>query len=90
MPEVTCQKPVKSDPRERRGRDLRAALNLHRSNLIVAPAHGLQRGVVIVYLPLASHEVLLLKQHHLGLLVVLRAHNATKDRSSSDLNISVA
>lgn len=65
-----------------RGRDLRATLNLHRSNLIVAPAHGLQRGVVIVYLPLASHEVLLLKQHHLGLLVVLCARDARKDKFS--------
>ena len=58
--------------------DLRAALNLHGSNLVVSPAHGLQRGVVIVYLPLASHEVLPLEQHHLGLLVVLCAHEMDK------------
>lgn len=57
--------------------DLRATLHLHGSNLVVAPAHGLQRGVVVVYLPLASHEVLPLKQHHLGLLVVLCAHGKT-------------
>lgn len=57
-----------------RNEDLRSALNLHRSDLIVAPAHSLQGGVVIVYLPLATYEVLPLKQNHLGLLVVLLTH----------------
>lgn len=79
---ATFVKSEKPEVEIHRGRDLRSTLNLHRSNLVVAPAHRLQRGVVIVYLPLASHEVLLLKQHHLGLLVVLCAHDARKDKLS--------
>lgn len=71
--------PVCTDLEKKSDQNLRSALNLHRSDLIVAPAHGSQRGVVIVYLPLASCEVLLLEQHDLGLLMLLGAYHATKD-----------
>lgn len=51
--------------------DLRSALNVHGSNLVVEPAHGLQRGVVIAHLELATHHVLHLVDGHAGLLVAL-------------------
>lgn len=65
--------------------DSRAALDLHRSDLVVAPAHRLQRGVVIVDLPLASNEVLLLKQHYLRVLVVLWQ----RAKVNSDLTVHI-
>lgn len=51
--------------------DLRSALNVHGSNLVVHPAHGLQRRVVITQLKLTTHHVLRLVDGHAGLLVVL-------------------
>lgn len=52
--------------------DLRSALNLHGSNLLVHPAHALQRGVVIAQLKLTTGHVLILEDHHASLLVVLQ------------------
>lgn len=52
--------------------DLRSTLNVHGSNLLVQPAHGLQRGVVVRQLKLAAHHVFQLVDGHAGLLVVLR------------------
>lgn len=51
--------------------NLRATLNLHGSNFVVKPAHGLQGGVIITHLELTSHHVLHLKDDHAGVLVVL-------------------
>lgn len=51
--------------------DLRSTLNLHGSNLVVHPAHGLQRGIVITQLKLTTHHVLHLVDGHASLLVVL-------------------
>ena len=51
--------------------DLRSTLNVHGSNLVVHPAHGLQRGVVITQLELTTGHVLHLEDGHAGLLVVL-------------------
>lgn len=51
--------------------DLRSTLDMHGSNLIVHPAHGLQRRVVITQLKLTAQEVLHLVDGHAGLLVVL-------------------
>lgn len=51
--------------------DLRSTLDMHGSNLIVHPAHCLQRRVVIAQLKLTAHEVLHLIDGHAGLLVVL-------------------
>lgn len=51
--------------------DLRSTLNVHGSNLLVHPAHGLQRGVVVRQLKLTAHHVLQLVDGHAGLLVVL-------------------
>lgn len=73
--------------------NLRSTLNLHGSDLVVAPAHGLQRGVVIGHLPLVTHEVLLPVQHHLGLFVVLWGHsddNLRGDRNLLSLNHNLA
>lgn len=51
--------------------DLRSTLNVHGSNLIVHPAHGLQRRVVITQLELTAQHVLHLVDGHAGILVVL-------------------
>lgn len=51
--------------------DLRSTLNMHGSNLLVQPAHGLQGRVVVRQLKLAAHHVLQLVDGHAGLLVVL-------------------
>lgn len=52
--------------------DLRSALNVHGSNLVVHPAHGLQRRVVIAQLELTTQHVLVLEDDHARILVVLR------------------
>lgn len=51
--------------------DLRSALDVHGSDLVVHPAHGLQGGVVIAQIELTTRHVLHLKDGHAGLLVVL-------------------
>lgn len=51
--------------------DLRSTLDMHGSNLLVQPTHGLQRGIVIRQLKLAAHHVLQLIDGHAGLLVIL-------------------
>lgn len=50
---------------------LRPALYLHGTNFVVEPTHGLQRGVVITDLPLASNKVFFFKDGNLGLLMIL-------------------
>lgn len=57
---------------------LRPTLYLHGTNFIVEPAHGLQGGVVITDLPLASNEVFFLKDGNLRLLVILYSRNCLK------------
>lgn len=52
--------------------DLRSALNVHGSDLVVHPAHGLQRRVVIAQLELTTQHVLVLEDGHARILVVLR------------------
>lgn len=52
--------------------DLRSALNVHGSDLVVHPAHGLQRRVVIAQLELTAQHVLVLEDGHARILVVLR------------------
>ena len=56
---------------------LRSGLHPERSNLVVAPAHGLQGGVVVAQLSLAGQEVLTLVDGHSALPVVLYAHTQT-------------
>jgi len=56
-----------------------SALNVHGSNLVVHPAHGLQRRVVITHLELTTHHVLLLKDGHAGILVVSAADGPEGD-----------
>lgn len=51
--------------------DLRSALDVHGSDLVVHPSHSLQRGVVIAQLELTPSHILLLKDGHAGILVVL-------------------
>lgn len=53
-----------------------AALHMHGAHLLVAPAHGLQRWVVITQLYTAAHEVLLLKDGHTTVLVDSAADGA--------------
>lgn len=50
---------------------LRPTWYLHGTNFIVEPAHGLQGGVVITDLPLASDKVSFLKDGNLRLLKIL-------------------
>lgn len=46
-------------------------MNVHGSNLVVHPAHSLQRRIVITQLKLTTRHVLLLKDGHARLPVVL-------------------
>lgn len=46
-------------------------MNVHRSDLVVHPAHSLQRRIVITQLKLTTRHVLLLKDGHARLPVVL-------------------
>lgn len=50
---------------------LRPTLYLHGTNFVAEPAHGLQGGVVIRELPLASDKVFFLKDGNLRLLMIL-------------------
>lgn len=50
----------------------RATLHVHGAHLHTAPAHSLQRGVVITQLRTATQEVFLLVDHHAAALMSLR------------------
>merc|ERR1719216_99397 len=56
-----------------------SALDVHGSNLVVHPAHGLQGGVVVTQLELMTHHVLLLVDGHAALLVAGRADGPERD-----------
>lgn len=54
------------------GVNLRSAHNVHGSDLVSAPAHGHEGGVVVTQLRVAAQEVLLLIDHHATALVRLQ------------------
>lgn len=60
---------------------LRATLDLHGSDLVVHPAHGLQGGVVITQLELTTVHVLHLEDGHAGILVILWKKKKKKRKS---------
>lgn len=66
---------------------LRPTLYLHGADFVVEPTHGLQGGVVIRDLPLASNKVFLLKDGHLRLLMILQFRNCFKMFSTSAMAI---
>lgn len=51
----------------------RSRMDLEGANLVVAPTHGLEGGVVVAQLALAAQEVLTLKDSHAALSVVLQS-----------------
>lgn len=53
------------------GGDSRSRLDPERANFIVAPAHGLEGGIIIAQLALTAQEVLTLIDSHTALSVVL-------------------
>jgi len=67
-----------------------SALNLHGSNLLVHPAHGLQRGVVITQLKLTTGHVLILKDGHFSLLVVSAADGPEGDHPLNTVRVAAA
>jgi len=67
-----------------------SALNLHGCNLLVHPAHGLQRGVVITQLKLTTSHVLVLEDGHLSLLVVSAADGPEGDHPLNAVRVAAA
>jgi len=65
-----------------------SALNLHGSNLVVHPAHGLQRGVVITQLKLTTSHVLHLVDGHASLLVVSAADGPEGDHPLNAVGVA--
>lgn len=61
----------------------RSRLDPERSNLIVAPAHGLQGGVIVAELTLAAHEVLPFVDGHTTLSVVLQGLGAVRIKNTT-------
>lgn len=57
------------------GGDSRSGLDPQRSHFVVAPAHGLEGGVVVAELALTAQEVLALVDGHTTLSVVLQGPN---------------
>jgi len=65
-----------------------SALNLHGSNLLVHPAHGLQRRVVISQLKLTTGHILILEDGHFGLLVVSAADGPEGDHPLNAVGVA--
>lgn len=56
----------------------RSRLDPERANFIVAPAHGLEGGIIVAKLTLTAQEVLTLKDCHTTLSVVLEGERKKK------------
>ena len=57
----------------------RSRLDPERANFVVAPAHGLEGGVIVAKLTLTAQEVLTLEDSHTTLSVVLEAKDRTNN-----------
>lgn len=66
----------------------RSRLDPERANFIVAPAHGLEGGIVVAELTLAAHEVLPFEDGHTTLSVVLQGLGAARSKNTTD-NVEV-
>lgn len=53
-------------------------MDLEGANLVVAPTHGLEGGVVVAQLTLAAQEVLTLEDSHAALSVVLQSKHISQ------------
>lgn len=60
----------------------RSRLDPERADFIVAPAHGLEGGIIVAKLALTTQEVLTLVDSHTTLSVVLKGQKRTNRRSN--------
>ncbi len=57
---------------------------MHGAHLLVAPAHGLQRRVIVTQLYVAAYEFLLLIDDHVTTLVVLQIEREFGGRNNGE------
>lgn len=81
----------KNEEKREVGPHSRSRLDPERADLVVAPAHGLQGGIVIAQFTLTAQEVLTLVDSHTTLSVVLRnkrqQHNMSRFSCQANRNV---
>lgn len=71
--------------KEKQGGHSRSRLDPERANFIVAPAHGLEGGIIVTKLTLTAQEVLTLIDSHTTLSVVLQ--DGDKKRTNNECEV---